>query len=198
MLKHEIAVAVPSVWMRIKELRCNDTALLAPKFAESLEEMMIYANENIKRVRISSQSLIPFDPIIFETWRANELQAIYFSQGTTKARTALYGWHFYGLAVDIISKSMEWSVPNKWWEQLAKLAESRGLRSGRRWKKKVAGSYVSNPDNPHIYPGNLKSSPSNEARRLYFGTTNWHGLAPYTGDAHLEGLLRVWKAVRAI
>lgn len=182
MLKDEIPTASSSIWTRIKTLRTDDIGLLAPKMREAVLALL----EDAKSV--GDVGGVPFDPDVFETWRPDELQRIYFQQGTTKASTAIYGWHFFGLAVDIISTSREWSVPEAWWQTLAHLAQKHGLDAGYHWK---------HPDKPHLQWGYCKPSPSDAARELYFGTPDWKGKPVLESDAHRRGLARVWSAVSA-
>jgi hypothetical protein len=185
MLKVEIAVKAPSVWERIKELRRSDPCFCAPLFKVRLLKMM----EDCKKVGTLKNGEL-FDPIIFETERVDELQKIYFQQGTTKAPTAIYAWHFYRLAADIISLSKEWKVSDSWWKKLAEIAEDNGLQSGYRWVNK---------DEPHVYFGGIKKSPSDLTRNAYFGNTTWRtNPKVYDGAKHEEALLRVWKITGAL
>lgn len=183
MNKTLIPTKAPSVWATIARLRINRIDALAPKMQDRVNAMLADAK------KIASVDGERFDPIVFETARVDELQRIYYRQGTTKAYSAIYGWHFYGLAVDFISKSQEWSVSGAWWETLAKLMEKHGIDPGRRWK---------HPDDPHGQFGTLKPSPSDLSRTLYFGTPHWAGLETFTDERHEQGLRRVWKAVGAV
>lgn len=78
----------------------------------------------------------------------------------TNARTAVGTWHFYCLAVDIISKSKLWGAPPEFWRDLGSVARRYDLTWGGYWK---------NPDRPHVQwwcPG-MRVSPSVSARKLY-------------------------------
>jgi len=185
MLKTDIPIKAPSIWVRIEELRINRLDRLAPMMKERVEALL----EDAKKIGSINGEL--FDPIVFETDRVDELQRIYYEQGTTNAPTAIYGWHFFGLATDMISKSKKWSVKDSWWRALGKLAERNGLKSGYFWKRK---------DSPHIYFGTLKDSPSDIARTLYFSTPNWRGVKvfPDQSPEDITGLHKVWKAVGAM
>jgi hypothetical protein len=185
MLKTEIAVKAPSVWDLIKKLRKSDPCFCAPEFKIKLLTMI----ESAKKVgRLRNGEL--FDPIIFETERVEELQRIYYNQGTTNASSAIYGWHFYRLAADIISLEKEWSVSDLWWSTLADLAEDHGLASGYRWTGK---------DEPHVYLGGLRKSPSDLTRNAYFNNTTWRtNPKVYVGAQHEEALMRVWKITGAL
>ena len=106
------------------------------------------------------------DAIVCETYRSNELQAPYFERGrtvkppahtVTNARTNLYSWHGYGLAVDIIHRELEWNAPTSWFAQVAETAKRNGCKWGGNWKS---------PDFPHLQWGRCKASPSDLARRL--------------------------------
>jgi hypothetical protein len=122
------------------------------------------------------------DAIVYESLRSDELQKLYFARGRTEippnytvtnVPTAQYGWHFYGLAVDIISKSKRWGAGEKWNLQVAALMRAQGLDAGMDWP---------HPDVPHYQWGKCKRSPSSYARSLYAE----------------GGALAVWKEVGAI
>jgi hypothetical protein len=184
MLKVDIPVKAPSIWERIDKLRINDPCRLAPGMRARVLAYMEEA-KGIKLVRLEK-----FDPIIFETARVDELQRIYYEQGTTNAPTAIYGWHFYELAIDVVSESKGWSVSQAWWRLNASLMRKHDIDPGLDWKK---------PDEPHGQFGTLKASPSDIARTLYFGTPNWRGMKTFASDdpRHITGLMKVWKAVGA-
>lgn len=191
MLKVDIPEQAPSIWKRIIELRTNDVNKLAPKMKQAVLEFegRLAEVDHIVVCRSGRPLEITFDPIRFETARADELQKIYYQQGTTNAPTAIYGWHFFGLASDYISKSRGWSVPAEWWAKMADIAEASGLASGYRWNSK---------DEPHVYLKGIKKSPSDATREAYFNTKNWLGLPVLSGQAHLDGLMRVWKITGAV
>ena len=121
------------IWSKIKELRRNDICDLAPKFREKIIKLMEECSK-IEPMNVSG-IIFQFDLIVFETSRSNELQQIYYSQRTTNARHAFYSWHFYGLAIDIISKSRNWNVPLKWWDKLGEIVRSNNLRWGGDFRK---------------------------------------------------------------
>lgn len=185
MLKLDIPVEAPSVWKRIDELRINSLDRLAPGMEARVKA---YLADAAKVRTIDGET---FDPIVFETARTDELQRIYFSQGTTNAPTAIYGWHFFCLAIDVISKSKGWSVSQSWWRLNASLMRRNGIDPGFDWRK---------PDEPHGQFGTLKVSPSDVARTLYFGTPNWHSMKTFEPDdpRHMIGLRKVWRAVGAL
>ena len=70
--------------------------------------------------------------MVFETYRSQELQAIYFRRGVTQLKTV--GVHHYGLAADIV-KVDEYGHPS--WDGdfsfLGVLAKKHGLISGLDW-----------------------------------------------------------------
>lgn len=185
MIKTEIPVKAPSIWVRIKALRIQDTAHLAPLMRTRVDNYLDDA-ATIKTVNGER-----FDPYVFETARVDELQRIYFEQGTTKAPTAIYGWHFFWLAIDVISRSKEWAVSTAWWKTNASLMRKHGIDPGFDWV---------HPDEPHGQFGTLKKSPSDLARTLYFGTPKWQGMDTFALDdpRHMKGLQRVWTAVGAM
>lgn len=185
MLKLDIPVKAPSIWERIDSLRIRDINRLAPGMQARTKAYL----EDARKVKTINGEV--FDPVVFETARVDELQQIYYEQGTTNAPTAIYGWHFYCLAIDVISASKGWSVSTAWWRFNASLMRRHGIDPGFDWHK---------PDEPHGQFGTLKPSPSDIARTLYFGTPNWHGKKTYPVDdpRHMIGLRKVWMAVGAL
>lgn len=81
---------------------------------------------------------------VFETLRTAERQAFLYGFGrtyddgrgtVTKVQDARKGWHFYGLAVDIVQNDTSpWDAPQAFWQTLGKCAEANGLTWGGRWK----------------------------------------------------------------
>lgn len=184
-MKHELN-ANKSIWTRIAELRQNDIDLLAPKFAEAVTKSL--ADLKGRHVKIGALE-IPLDVVVFETARSNELQQIYFMQGTSNARTAEHSWHFYGLAIDVISRRFEWfgnaeakkvwpdevsrfAAAEKWFMTVGGFFEVHGCKLGAKWKRQ---------DLPHIQWGNMPDSP-NKAPEIY----------------RTKGLEAVWRTVKAI
>jgi peptidoglycan L-alanyl-D-glutamate endopeptidase CwlK len=109
-----------------------------------------------------------FAPRVFETLRTKERQAFLYGFGrdyddgrgmVTKVHDAETGWHFYGLAVDIVEDDASpWTAPQAFWRCLGESAEAEGMVWGGRWKF---------TDLPHIQWGKCKVSPSDHARKLY-------------------------------
>lgn len=174
-----------NVWLRIEELRQRDLNLLAPKFKDAVEAAV--AEIAGRSIRIGT-IVVPLDVVIFETARTNELQQIYYSQGTSKAKTAEKSWHYYGLAIDVISQRYEWfdnkfakeTWPNriermaaaeKWFLAVGGFFEEQGCKLGAKWKHQ---------DLPHIQWGRCKDSPD-DAIEIY----------------KTKGLQAVWEAVKA-
>lgn len=81
---------------------------------------------------------------VFETLRTAERQAFLYGFGrtyddgrgtVTKVQDARKGWHYYGLAVDIVQNDASpWDAPQAFWQTLGKCAEANGLTWGGRWK----------------------------------------------------------------
>lgn len=147
--------------------RSSDLRLLAPKFGLAVAEGLNQCHR---------QGL---DVIVFEAARSDELQRYYYAQGRTRpgkiitnAASAQFGWHFYRLAVDVISAKRGWDVTDSWQLAVAEIFEKVGLDWGGRWRS---------PDFPHYQWGRLRSSPSDRARQLYAE----------------GGLARVWQEVGA-
>lgn len=122
------------------------------------------------------------DAWVYETYRSKELQEIYYARGrtvipppkpVTNARSNLYSWHGFGLAVDVISRQKGWNQPESWFADVAVRFRAEGCKWGGDWTTK---------DLPHFQWGQCKASPSDRAREL---------LA--TG-----GFSAVWEAVGAL
>lgn len=90
----------------------------------------------------------------------------------TNAKSNLYSWHGYGLAVDVISEKHFWNPPPGWWDKVAVIFKKHGCKWGGDWKAR---------DLPHFQWGRCKPSPSDRARQLLME----------------GGLERVWKEVGA-
>lgn len=156
--------AVPSV--------SRDLTLLAPEFRRVVE------------TAIADCNVQGFDAWVFEAYRSNELQQIYYARGrtvipphstVTNAPTNLYSWHGYGLAVDVVSKSKLWQPEGgeAWFGKVAEIFKNHGCKWGGDWTK---------PDTPHFQWGRCKPSPSDLARLIF----------------NQDGLEAVWRAVGAI
>lgn len=107
-------------------------------------------------------------PIKRETLRTDARQAWLYDFGrdyddgrgiVTFAKTAKYGWHFFGLATDYGDERYdEGSEPAQFWTDLEEAALSEGMESGACWKM---------DDKPHVQFGGIKATPSDVARQLY-------------------------------
>ena len=148
----------------------NDVAELAPLFRSAVERAL---------AQCSARGL---DAYVYEAYRTPELQAEYYARGRTKrppfatvtnAPDNLNSWHGYGLAVDVISRSQQWSAGRDWFAEVAEVFKANECRWGGDWKQ---------ADLPHFQWHLCMASPSAEARRLI--TT--------------QGVLAVWRAVRAV
>jgi hypothetical protein len=148
----------------------RDLALLAPKFREAVERAVAECNAN------------GLDAYVYEGYRSDELQAVYYARGrtvkpphkpVTNARSNLYSWHGFSLAVDVISRSKGWDRPASWFADVAAIFKKHGCRWGGDWKQ---------VDLPHFQFGKCKPSPSDRARELYAE----------------GGVEAVWKAVEAL
>ena len=148
----------------------HDLTVLAPKFRVAVDRAIKACNER------------GLDAVVYEAYRSLQLQEAYYSRGRTQvppastvtnARSNLYSWHGYGLAVDVISRAHEWSVDAEWYGKVAECFRAEGCRWGGEWKMK---------DLPHFQWGPCKPSPSDRARQLYSS----------------GGMMAVWEAVGAI
>lgn len=131
----------------------NDIRLLAPKFGLAVGHALNLCHR---------QGL---DVVVQESLRSNELQQNYYEQGrsrpgpiVTNARSSLYSWHGYGLAVDVISASRQWNTTAEWRGRVAQIFKSCGLAWGGDWSR---------PDLPHFQHGPCRPSPSDRARQLF-------------------------------
>jgi hypothetical protein len=147
----------------------RDLTLLAPGFSQAVERAIEECNRG------------QLDAYVYEAYRSPELQALYYARGrtfipptapVTNARDNLHGWHGFGLAVDVISRSAGWSMPEDWFRRVAEVFKAHGCRWGGEWRMR---------DLPHFQWGRCKPSPSDLARQIY----------------RIEGLRAVWVKVGA-
>jgi peptidoglycan L-alanyl-D-glutamate endopeptidase CwlK len=152
-----------------ESLVSRDMTLLAPRFTKAIEAAL---------AECKSKGL---DAYVYEAYRSNELQAMYYARGrtvippekpVTNAPNNLLSWHGYGLAVDVISRARRWDQPREWFEEVAEVLKRFEVKWGGDWTK---------PDLPHFQWGKCKPSPSDFARQLIGA----------------EGMQAVWKVVGA-
>lgn len=156
----------------VRALVSRDLTQLAPKFRDAL----LLGLHDCWRAG--------FDPVVYEAVRSNEVQQAYYALGRTApgqivtyAADARWSWHFYGLAVDVISRARGWSTTNTWRAEVTRLLTARGLDWGGAWTR---------PDLPHYQWGGMAARPK-KAPDLY--------AAAGGGQA---GRLAVWSAVNAL
>jgi peptidoglycan L-alanyl-D-glutamate endopeptidase CwlK len=128
---------------------------------------------------------IGLDPIVWESCRSQALQEFYYTRGrpptaeyprpVTWQRDAMKAWHFYGLAVDVISQEHHWFAvtealahgltgealqaltdararqANIWFGAVAEIFKKHGCSWGGDWIKQ---------DKPHFQWGRCRPSPS--------------------------------------
>ena len=132
----------------------NDVTLLAPKFSDAV----------IKALALCKDAGL--DAIVYEANRSAELQELYYNRGrtvipptgtVTNAKSNLYSWHGYGLAVDVIHRVKQWDASEQWFASVAEHFRATGCRWGGEWKMK---------DLPHFQWGLCKPSPSDNARTI--------------------------------
>ena len=147
----------------------RDLNLLAPAFRDAVEHAIAECQAG------------GLDAYVYEAYRSQELQALYFARGrtvvpptkpVTYAPTSLQSWHGFGLAVDVISRAHDWDRPESWFAEVAEAFTKFDCRWGGEWKQK---------DLPHFQWGRCKPSPSDAARELL----------------NAGGLPRVWTEVGA-
>lgn len=119
----------------------------------------------------------------FEWLRTPERQRFLYGFGrdyddgrgiVTNAQSALFSWHGFGLACDMVEKdNTPWSAPPTFWNRLGEAAEAQGLVWGGRWKR---------ADLPHIQWDTGTASPMADDRLL----------------AEREGIEAVWHKYGAI
>lgn len=153
-----------------EEMVCNDCTLLAP-------QMRLRVDRALWECHAAG-----LDAYVYESIRTEELQAIYYARGrttvppyrkVTNVADAKSGWHFYGLAVDVISKKNRWNVTEMWWLKVSAIFKANGLDWG--------GDWTTQDDEPHFQFAGIRKSPSDKARELYAS----------------GGREAVWKAVGA-
>jgi peptidoglycan L-alanyl-D-glutamate endopeptidase CwlK len=148
----------------------RDLSLLAPKFRAAVER------------GVAACRAAGLDAFVYEAYRSNELQMLYYKRGrtvippkrpVTNAKTSLYSWHGFGLAVDVVSQTHFWEPPDKkWFEKVAAIFKQHECKWGGDW---------SSPDPPHFQWHLCKPSPSDMARLIL----------------QRDGLPAVWEAVGA-
>ncbi|HYH83783.1 MAG TPA: M15 family metallopeptidase [Longimicrobium sp.] len=133
----------------------RDLAQLAPRFRDAVQKA------------VADCQARGMDAYVYEGYRSPELQALYYQRGrtiippvqkVTNARSSLYSWHGYGLAVDVISRRHGWDRPESWFRDVAESFRKFGCKWGGDWKMK---------DLPHFQWGLCQASPSDSARSLF-------------------------------
>ena len=134
----------------------RDFTSLAPKFAAAVTAAIAACQQE------------GLDAWVYEGYRSAELQALYYARGrtiipptatVTNAPTNLLSWHGYGLAVDVISKSLFWKPREgeHWFARVAEIFKQHDCRWGGDW---------THPDTPHFQWAACKPSPSPIAQQL--------------------------------
>ena len=136
-------------------LRVNrDLDLLAPRFSAAVQ------------AALAECAAGGLDAFVYEGYRSQELQALYFARGrtiipplwpVTNAPDNLHSWHGFGLAVDVISRSTHWAAGEDWFRAVAEIFKRHVCRWGGDWTMR---------DLPHLEWGRCKPSPSDLAREL--------------------------------
>lgn len=149
----------------------SDLQYLAPLFRYAVEQAIAECNNETNKL----------NAVVYESFRSNALQEVYYARGrtvipppspVTNARSSLFSWHGYGLAVDVIHKSKGWDAGSSWFRSVAEIFKKHGCKWGGDW---------TSPDQPHFQWGKCKPSPSPVARQLITTT----------------GVESVWRAVGA-
>lgn len=160
------------VWSRIAKLRVKDVSLLAPSVRQAVTDGIAACQGQVVTVTIKPEVTedVPLDPTVVETIRVQEMQEIYFSQGSSKQRSILKSMHCYGVAFDIISQQYGWFTDDRaikkwpekdvrlkvslmWYRAVAnKLMETKELAWGGLWKRF--------PDSPHFQSSRVPAVPN--------------------------------------
>jgi hypothetical protein len=148
----------------------NDLSYLAPLFRQAVQAAL----DECKSKGLSA--------IVYEGYRSNELQQIYYARGrtnppppastVTNAPTNLYSWHGYGLAVDVVHETLGWDAGDAWIRKVADVFKTHACKWGGDWI---------DADPPHFQWGKCRPSPSDVARELL----------------RAQGVEAVWAAVGA-
>src|SRR5207248_8442207 len=105
---------------------------LAPAFRAAVEA-------SIARCNAGPQ---PLRAMVYETYRSNALQQIYYARGrtvkppsgtVTNAPTNLFSWPGYGLAVDVIHEVKRWDAGDGWFAAVAAVFKQHGCKWGGDW-----------------------------------------------------------------
>lgn len=104
------------------------------------------------------------DAMVYETYRTNELQRMYYAKGrttpgpiVTRAADNRHSWHGFGLAADVIDAKKQWSQPLSWWQEMGAIFKAHGCAWGGDWHDR---------DLPHVQWGLMPPSPTDEDRLL--------------------------------
>ncbi len=147
----------------------GDLAKLAPKFNVAVTEAL------------AACAAAGLHAVVYEGLRSEALQQLYYARGrttippaytVTNARSNLFSWHGYGLAVDVIHATQGWDAGDDWFAEVATHFRTADCRWGGEWKFR---------DLPHFQWGLCRPSPSDRARQILSA----------------NGLAAVWKAVGA-
>ena len=119
------------------------------------------------------------EPLVWETVRTNERQIYLYRFGrewddgrgvVTNVYEADDGWHFYGLALDVICRRRLWKATPSFWRALQTACAQEGLRWGGDWNMNGDCGDERLLDRPHVQFGPpMRVSPSPSAARLYAG-----------------------------
>ncbi len=132
----------------------SDLGKLAPAFAAAVRDAL---------AECTAEGI---DAVVYEALRSETLQQVYYARGrtvippvqtVTNASSALLSWHGYGLAVDVIHRTLRWKAPADWWTQMAEVFKRHGCSWGGDWKDRQA-------DLPHIQWDLCPGSPGMKAR----------------------------------
>jgi peptidoglycan L-alanyl-D-glutamate endopeptidase CwlK len=134
----------------------HDLGKLAPAFRAAVE------------ASLADCQAMKLDAVVFEALRSEALQSVYYARGRTQippehtvtnAKSALFSWHGYGLAVDVISASDRWNARPSWWAAVAAVFKGYGCSWGGDWEGELR-------DLPHFQWGLCPASPAMRTRAV--------------------------------
>ena len=123
-----------------EDVICNDPRFHSIKRVDDINLLEPVTKAAVLAIIKDAKENLGIDLMVFETYRSQELQEIYYEKGVTQLRNV--GVHHYGLACDIV-KVVD-GQPN-WdgdWVFLRDLANKYNLVSGYDWGE---------PDQPHSF-----------------------------------------------
>lgn len=131
----------------------NDLSFLAPKLTRAVT------------AALAECRTLGIEAVVFETYRTDALAKAYYAKGrtapgakVTNARDSVHSWHGFGMAADVIHRTLRWDAPASFWREMAAVFKAHGCAWGGDWH--------AFKDLPHFQWGLCPGSPDDEDRRL--------------------------------